>query len=333
MRILPARKAAITWFLFCGNAMGQNSAASEALFQRGLADMAQGKYVTACPSLRDSYKLEPRAGTMFTVAECEFKSGRIAASATSYSDYLDLVSDMPIEQRARHAERIGIAQKRVNSLRPKIPLLTLLPPRDLVGEISIELDGVALGHAAIGVELPVDPGEHVVVTQFPGAKKHEQRFRVEVGERRQLPLEFANPSSLQQPVEQTAIMPVPTQETRATTPVPVASYVAGGIGIVGIVVGSVAGVMSLKQKSIVDDNCLGLSCNSNGKAAADSGRTFATVSTVGFGVGVVGLATGFVFWLAPPKNATTTPRAAREWAPRLSVSERRSALVSIGGVW
>src|ERR1700733_1971568 len=70
----------------------QDLAAAEALFNRGLADMTAGKYDTGCPAIGESYRLDPRPGTLFTVAECESKWGHYATASARYDDYLSLYS-------------------------------------------------------------------------------------------------------------------------------------------------------------------------------------------------------------------------------------------------
>jgi len=63
------------WSSADGSAMGQDSAASEALFNKGVGDMEAGNYQSACPALAESNRLDPRAGTLFALAECEAKIG------------------------------------------------------------------------------------------------------------------------------------------------------------------------------------------------------------------------------------------------------------------
>ncbi len=77
-------------------------------------------------------------------------------------------------------------------------------------------------------------------------------------------------------------------------------------GIAGLVVGTVTGIMSMSKKREVDRECAGSACTPEGKAAADSGRTLGNVSTVAFGVGVVGLGAGVVLWFAAPRAPVTS---------------------------
>jgi hypothetical protein len=73
--------------------------------------------------------------------------------------------------------------------------------------------------------------------------------------------------------------------------------VAGGVGIAGVLVGTVAGILVFSKKSTVEDECVGLDCSPKGVEAASSGKTLAMVSNVGFGVGVAGLAVGAILLL------------------------------------
>jgi hypothetical protein len=68
--------------------------------------------------------------------------------------------------------------------------------------------------------------------------------------------------------------------------------VVGGVGIAGIVVGSVGGILALSDKSTIESSCTQKQCSQSGLDAASNGKTMSLVSDVGFGVGLAGLAIG-----------------------------------------
>jgi hypothetical protein len=72
-------------------------------------------------------------------------------------------------------------------------------------------------------------------------------------------------------------------------------------------VGTIAGLLAVSHKRVVDANCAGPACNAEGKAAADTARTEALVSTVGFTVAFAGVATALIVYLAPPSAAASQP--------------------------
>src|SRR4051812_45897187 len=77
----------------------QDVATAKALFNQGLAEMEAAHYDKGCPAIEESYKLDPRAGTLFTLAECENRRGRLATAVARYEDYLSLYSRLPQDQR------------------------------------------------------------------------------------------------------------------------------------------------------------------------------------------------------------------------------------------
>jgi hypothetical protein len=69
-------------------------------------------------------------------------------------------------------------------------------------------------------------------------------------------------------------------------------WVAFGVGGAGLVVGTVSGVLALKQVGRLSDRCPDYKCPEKQQERIDSARTLGTVSTIGFGVAVVGAGTG-----------------------------------------
>src|SRR6185436_17789381 len=61
---------------------------AQALFDRGLKDMLAGRYSTGCSLIAESEKLDPRPGTLFTLAECYAKAGKLATALAHYGDFL-----------------------------------------------------------------------------------------------------------------------------------------------------------------------------------------------------------------------------------------------------
>src|SRR5689334_12224252 len=121
-------------------AAGQGAADPAALFERGLAEMNAGKYESGCPAIAESQRLDPRAGTLFTLAECEVKWGHIASAVAHYADYLTLFSRMPKDQQERQGQRPKIATSQKAALEPQVPTLTLVVPPDAPRGLVVKRD-------------------------------------------------------------------------------------------------------------------------------------------------------------------------------------------------
>jgi hypothetical protein len=150
------------------------------------------------------------------------------------------------------------------------------------------------------------------VTEVPGATRHEQTITVARGDHSALtvtvPARSAASGAPESRIAGTASGPQPSRPR----PAPVASragwaYVAGGAGIVGLAVGGITGGIALGSKGTIEEHCIDHVCDAEGKAAADRAQTMGWASTVGFGVGLVGVGIGAVLLLLEP-TATTTSR-------------------------
>src|SRR5580704_16022315 len=98
---------AISFLSIPALAAGPDDAA--VLFDRGVADLEAGRYDAACPAIEQSYKLDPRPGTLFALAECEMKRGHLGAAAARYDQYLALYPTLSADKRAKQGDREKMA--------------------------------------------------------------------------------------------------------------------------------------------------------------------------------------------------------------------------------
>jgi hypothetical protein len=307
-------------------AFAQDAATAGALFDKGVSDMQAGHFDSACPALEESQQLDPHPGTLFTVAECQAKWGKVASAVQRYQDYTDLVSRLPADQQARHRERVGIAKLQLGKLKPSVPTLTLVLPATAPPETTVTRNGVALQGAALGLALPVDPGQYVIVTRLPGGAEHSTTVLIALGDAKRVDLDVSQPAAPAPSAAQPLLAPgsnAPPAESERSSNTP--AYVIGGIGVAGVALGSVTGILVFGKKSTVKDDCVGSSCTSAGVSAANSGKTLAIVSDIGFGVGIIGLATSAVLLLTRPKTESSAQAVAPRWEPLLAGTS--------GGAW
>jgi hypothetical protein len=286
-------------------ALADDGGTAQALFDRAVADLEQGNAQAACPAFAESQRLDPRPGTLFALADCEMALGKLASALGHYHEYLGWVSRLSQDSRERHAERATLAKAQVEALEPKVPKLVLaLSPSAPSGTV-VERDGVPLQGAALGVALPIDPGEHLIVTHAPGFADERITVTLAAGESKRLELPvkpFAVPATpLASPTVEPTARPADERPNDDGASQRTLGYVAGGVGLAGLVVGSVTGLLVLDRKDTVDQECPEHDrCSKEGKEAADSGKSLATVSTIAFAVGLAGVGTGVTLILTAP---------------------------------
>ncbi|WP_437708732.1 hypothetical protein WMF45_31180 [Sorangium sp. So ce448] len=310
-------------------AAAQDVAAAEALFERGLADMQAGRYETGCKALAESERMDPQPGTLFTLASCEARWGRIATAVARFKDYLARFDRMTPAEQARQGQRPKLAGEERDRLSPQIPRLALSLPPDAPAGTVVRRDGSVLGEAALGVALPVDPGDHRVSIQAPGAPVREQHVTIAAGETKELTLALKDAPAAEAPAPPPtspapAIVPAPAPAPPDAPEVPAgrrtALYLTGGLGAAGLVLGSITGALVLDEKGTIDEHCgSGIqatdpkACDTTGRDAGDSANMLATVSTIGFAVALAGAGAALVLYFTEPKTAAPAVTASPRW--------------------
>lgn len=336
--------AALLLLLVPGRAAASDA---EDLLQKGLADLEAGRVAEACPALRKSFRLEKRAQTLFHLAECEEKAERIATAALHYDEYLDMFERLSPPEQQAEGDREKQAFKRREKLEADIPRVTFKLPES--APVGTKVTRVTKQSAdpvpvALGVALPIDPGEHWVMTEPPGGTRWEKRFFVQKGDRQVIELSVASKDDeskmvrYSKPVEPVPVLMPPEEYDNSGRRL--ATWIIGGVGAAGIVTGIVTGAIAWSQKGVVSSNCREGLCNLEGESAADLASTTGTVSTVAFPIGVVGIGTAIVLILTEPEEgrlgAAPRRRVAgdrRVPAVDVSVSGRGDGFVGARWVW
>ena len=301
--------------------MAQDLAAADALFKRGVTAMQAGDLETACPAIAESHRLDPRPGTLFTLAECTAKRGLIATATIRYADYLAAIERLPADQRAKHDERRKLAETKLAELSPRVPKLMVTLAAGTPAGTVVRRDGVELGAPSLGVALPVDPGTRVLVVRTPDGRERETRVTLAPGENKAIELAPA--------VDEThaaRALPPPTEPSPAARGGDTAAYVVGGVGVAALAVGAITGALVFSKKSVIQSHCVDTACDAEGKSAADAAKTLGLVSTVGVGVGLAAVTTSVVLFVTGRGASESSWRV----APTVSPS---GAGITAGGRW
>jgi hypothetical protein len=283
-----------------------DAAAAEALFDAGLEALQDERYGEACPKIEESHRLEARPGTLFTLADCWRLAGKTATALARFEEYLRVFERMSAAEQAKQRGRERHAQKHVAELSAVVPrLIVRLSAKSSAGA-TVERNGIALGAPSLGVALPVDPGEHVLVVRAPDGSSASKTLRLAPGESRKVTLEIvARPKK--RPRRR-----LPPRHRHASSPESSSQRTAGvvllGVGAAGLLASAVTAVLVLDEKSTVDENCgIGgdaAACNAEGRAAAEDAQSLALASTIAFGIGVAGIGAGAaIYFSAPDPNA------------------------------
>ncbi|MBW2457409.1 MAG: hypothetical protein JRI68_23075, partial [Deltaproteobacteria bacterium] len=173
-----------------------------------------------------------------------------------------------------------------------------LPPDAPAGTV-VHYQGREIAAADLGTPRPFDPRPYLFTVRLPTGEGRTHRITLAEGQRAELALELPARGPVPDPDDGDDGDDGDDDDGQGVG-LRTWAYVLGGVGAANLVMGAITGAMVLGEKSTIEDNCIDTHCNTKGKAAADDAQAVATVSTIGFAVGIAALAGGTVLWLVAP---------------------------------
>ena len=287
---------------------------AEALFRDGRALFEAGRISEACRKFAESQRIDPRLGTLLNLASCHKDEAKFASAWEEYSEAVRMA------RRGNQKDREELALGEIRLLEAVLTRLVITAAGAVPGQ-EVTLDGLAVRQETLGTPIPINPGEHKVEVKAPGyqpltlpvvAEKSRGNVTLEIPALKPIGKEPAA-SKQAEPAAP------PTVASSSLLTMRTGSYIALGVGAVGVGAGVVFGLRTLSKRDEAASRCPGgpTQCDAEGKSLGDEAKQSATFSTIGVGVGVAGVATGVTLYLlsrrSPPAVAVmpvVTPTAA-----------------------
>ena len=314
-------------------------ATAEALFDRGITLLRDGRLEEACARLEQSLAIEHGIGTMLYLAECYEKSGR---SASAWALFREASSEA---QAAGQPERAVAGRQRAERLEPTLSRLTVeVPDASRVPGLEVSRNGTVVAAGVWGLPLPVDPGQQKVEARAPGYLPQQQVVVVEKNSTSaKVLIPLLNPAPVPA-VAESAPAPVgPAQSAPASLALAntaavqepehglstqkLVGIIVGGTGVALLAVGAGFGARANnKNGDAKAAGCHGKVCNDQrGVDLTDSALTASRVADVGIIGGGALVAGGLLTYFLAPRGDHSTKVA-------LS-ADQRGAAVHVGGAF
>jgi len=274
----------------------------------GVEAYQAGDYRTASEKLEKAYAVLRVPSLGLWSARALVKLGKWVEGAERYTQIGQLGASSgneAVQKRAR-----ADAESELAALTPKIPSITVQITGATLAEVSVQIDGAPIAQELLGEARPVNPGPHKV----EGLRNSEQavlELSLAESEHKPAVLVFHTPVAAAPLAAQTTAAPPPESDShpglgRQRT----LALIAGGVGVVGIGVGTVFGFKSKSDHDEAEKYCTGSQCSDpRGVSAGNDAHAAGNVSTVAMIVGGVGLAGAAVLWFtAPHASASTSAR-------------------------
>ncbi len=148
-------------------AQPSTSAAATVQFERGRELMKEGKYADACGAFSQSQKLDPQNGTLYNLAGCYAKLGKLATAWAAYHELAK--SDSNVKRRADSAKREQELESRLSKL---------VIEAEAVDGLVVTMDGVDVT-GLVNMTTPVDLGSYKITASAPGHEDVRVTARVD----------------------------------------------------------------------------------------------------------------------------------------------------------
>ena len=271
-------------------------AAAEALFAEGQKLMAEGRFSEACSKFEASQRHDRGVGTMLNLADCYERLGR---TARAWAEFRAAIS---AARAANRPDREELARERAQALESRLSRLTLSlsPEASAVPGFELRRNDARVDPAEFGASIPVDPGKHVVEASAPNHEKWVQTIEV-AADATEVTVTIPPLAPSVEPGRRRDLV---TPAGEAWPPQRTLAVAAGGVGVVGVALGTVFGLRAASKWKDAKPGCLDYpyGCSPRALDLTSEARSAGTLSTIGFVLGGVGLATGAVFWLTAPSG-------------------------------
>ncbi len=287
----------------------QKTAAQKA-FLKGAKASKKGKHEEALAGFKESYDAvaSPNSHLMYA---------RELVALERYAEaYQEFEKIIPEAQAAasidkKYQQAADAARADMSELESKIALVTVTGAGE--GDI-IRVQGQEVPKERWGQPVAVMPGSVKVELVSSSGRETSKEVDAAAGARVDVDMTAVAGPAPETPKEEGTVSTDSSKWDKRTW-----AYVAGGVGVAGIVTFGVFGALANSKHSKLEDECGSGACPSNLEGDRDTGQTYQTVANVGLVVGIVGLGAGTALYLMSDEKSEKQARKKPAPKPRVDV--------------
>lgn len=294
-------------------------------FKDGRRLLEEGKFDEALTELRASFDKLPSPNTELLIGHALRLTNRRAEAAMVYRRVIASAGEKVRAGEERFRPTLEEAGRLEATLRAQLVELDVVVTGAPAGTtVAIGPDTLEVASDARGVTAKAlhEAGPLTVVATAPDGRTIRKDIDTQPGGQTAVVLELPAPQG-----EAPKTVEASTEGGLDIPPPPLASWIAGGVGVAGLAVFGIFGAMSSSAASDLD--ACSPSCPESLRDTADGGATQQTVANVGLVFGALGLVTAGVLWVVWPEDeAATTSLGA---PPPMAAPPRAAVRVSPAG--
>lgn len=285
------------------------------LFNEGLDLRRADDHAGALAKLAAADALFATPKTRLELGREQLANGKLVEAHASLLSVANVAA--PAGEEPKYVATRAEAARLVSEVFPRIPTLRFVGPSSPT--LIVEVDALAVPHAALAEPRMLNPGDHVVVLKREGAPDRVVMLTLREGESSALMLVDARaplPAPAREPAQPTSRPPISVPPHRAALPATRSSSwsaqrtVAVAVAGASAVAFGVTGYLALSARATFDDSAPhcpgpGNACGPTGVALREDALAKANAATFIGAAGVAGAALAGVLWFTAPRGSTS----------------------------
>ncbi len=252
-------------------------------YDRGVKLYEEEDYRAALIEFKRAYEIAPNVAVLFNIGQSYYELLDYANALTTFEKYqAEAGNDIPPAKKTQ-------VNSEVEELRGRVARVTVTVN---VPAAEIFVDDVSVGKSPMNLPLLVSAGRRKITAQKAGRQTAIKTVEAAGGDQLTVQLDLTEAIGPAQPSG-------PTTRTEPANYLP--AYIGLGVAAVGVGVGTIFGAIALGNKSDLDSQCQNKTCPNADQDSISTLSRNATISTIGFAVGVIGVGVAVVdFIIAKP---------------------------------
>jgi hypothetical protein len=286
---------------------------AQARFLRGKDLKNKQKLDEAIVEFRASLDIVASPNTRLELARCLRDKGRLVEAYVELGRTAVEAKEL-LAQDTRYAKASVAANAERQALEPSLGFVTITI-QNASDATTVTVAGEEIRRAAWSEPVPLMPGTTEIAVASPGHAAVKRSVTVAARERTSVTIDASSGEA-----ERVAAPAPPVDTGGDHSSLRPFAYVAGGIGVAGLVTSVIAGSMAQSTYNDLEKACHG-PCTTDHSSDISSGKTKEAIANVGLALGIVGVAAGVVLYVVskPKPGAAGTSAALVVWPGGIGV--------------
>ena len=298
-----------------GNASAIQREQAQAKFLKGKELFGQKKYAEALEQFRASMDIVASPNARLYAARALRESGKLVEAYVEF-DRTAVEANELAPQDPRYAKAGESATMERKALEPKLGFVTIVIEHP-AANTKLTVGGQEVSRAGWNEPAPVMPGTTEIAVTSPGRAPINKSVTLTAGERQTLTIDAAADKDATEKPPPPPPAPPPKTESSDGDGLRTAAFVAGGVGVAGLLTFGVFGSMSNGKYHDLQTACGAGPCPSSRADDIDAGKRDQRIANVGLVIGVLGVGAGATLFYLSTRSKTPTSSACRS-TPRPS---------------